>query len=114
MEGVPEDIITQHNQRIITNFYQEQAERHAATGNPPPGQGRAAKKIKIESADDLKTRLAKFRAEKAAQKAAGINGTPVIPPPNAQSPAGPAGQNASPGAFVSIPTPLVLRRLDRC
>ncbi|KAK6834343.1 hypothetical protein PG987_009037 [Apiospora arundinis] len=39
MEGIPEDVVQQHNQRIIQNFYQAQADRYAATGNPPPGQG---------------------------------------------------------------------------
>lgn len=94
MEGVPEDIIQQHNQRIITSFYTAQAERHAATGNPPPGQSGGqgpAKKIKIESPDEIKRRLAEHRARVAAQKAAAANGT-VISPADTQSP----GQGASP------------------
>lgn len=99
MEGVPEDIVQQHNQRIIQNFYQAQAERHAATGNPPAGQGQgAAKKLKVESKDDLKKRLAEHRARTAAQKAAGgANGSHGNTPINTQSP----GQSDSPGAFVS-------------
>ena len=99
MEGVPEDIVQQHNQRIIQNYYQAQAERHAATGNPPPGQGQgSAKKIKVESKDDLKKRLAEHRARLAAQKAAGgANGSHGNTPRDTQSP----GQSASPGAFVS-------------
>lgn len=78
MEGIPEDIVQQHNQRIIQNFYQEQAERHAATGNPPPGakggQG-PAKKIKIEDEEELKKRLAEHKARRAAQRAAVANGS---------------------------------------
>ncbi len=89
MEGVPEDIIQQHNQRIITNFYTAQAERHAATGNPPPGQSGGqgpAKKLKIETPEEIKKRLAEHRAKVAAQKAAGSNGTAPIVPVDGQSP----------------------------
>ncbi|KAI0882338.1 uncharacterized protein GGS22DRAFT_50455 [Annulohypoxylon maeteangense] len=103
MEGIPEDIVQQHNQRIIQNFYQAQAERYAATGNPPPGQGRKgpAKKIKIETADEIKKRLAEHRARLATQKP-GIGGgsathTPREGLPDRNSPA----QSASPGAFNS-------------
>ncbi|KAK3689535.1 hypothetical protein B0T22DRAFT_441012 [Podospora appendiculata] len=93
MEGVPEDILQQHHQRIITNYYTAQAERHAATGNPPPGQSGSqgpTKKIKVETAEELKKRLAEHRARLAAQKAALANGTPL--PVDGQSP----GQVASP------------------
>lgn len=112
MEGIPEDIVQQHNQRIIQNFYQAQAERYAATGNPPPGQGEKgpAKKIKIESPDEIKKRLADYRARVAAQKG-GMNGgsgghTPRDVLPDRQSPA----QSASPGAFVRNPVFLVRTR----
>jgi len=92
MEGVPEDILQQHQQRIISNFYTAQAERRAATGNPPPGvsgeQG-PAKKIKIETPEEIKKRLAEHRAKVAAQKA---NGGVAPPPADGQSPA----QGASP------------------
>jgi hypothetical protein len=105
MEGIPEDVVQQHNQRIIQTYYQEQADRYAATGNPPPGQSdkRPAKKLKVESPDDIKKRLAEHRARIATQKAA--NGG-VIPPQaplaDGQSPA----QSASPGAFNSpFPAP---------
>ncbi|KAJ9132089.1 C2h2 finger domain-containing protein [Pleurostoma richardsiae] len=97
MEGVPEDIVAQHNQRIIQNFYQAQAERHAATGNPPPGQQGPTKKIKMESTDEIKKRLAEHRAKIAAQKAGGVNGSHGNTPGDRGSP----GQSASPGAFNS-------------
>ncbi|KAK0649000.1 hypothetical protein B0T16DRAFT_427937 [Cercophora newfieldiana] len=114
MEGVPEDILQQHQQRIITNFYTAQAERHAATGNPPPGQSGGqgpAKKIKIETPDEIKKRLADHRAKVAAQKAAGANGavaplaadgqspaqgTSPFPPPQAGFPYPPAGAPGAP------------------
>ncbi|KAI0126751.1 hypothetical protein BJ170DRAFT_596319 [Xylariales sp. AK1849] len=97
MEGIPEDVIQQHNQRIIQNFYQDQADRYAATGNPPPGQSNKgpAKKIKIEAPDDIKKRLAEHRARIAAQKAANggvATNTPPLGLPDGQSP----GQNNSP------------------
>lgn len=95
MEGVPDEIIQQHNQRIIQNFYTAQAERHAATGNPPPGanggQG-PTKKIKIETAEEVKKRLAEHRARLAAQKAGG-NGT-------VGSVHQPVGDGQSPGQSV--------------
>ncbi|KAJ4292857.1 hypothetical protein N0V88_005515 [Collariella sp. IMI 366227] len=77
MEGVPEDIIQQHNQRIIQSFYTAQAERQAATGNPPRGQSGdqgPTKKIKYETPEELKKRLAEHRARVAAQKASGASG----------------------------------------
>ena len=91
MEGVPDDIIQQHNQRIIQNFYTAQAERQAATGNPPRGlsggQG-PAKKLKYETPEELKKRLAEHRANVAAQKAAGTTGAPIAAAPaDGQSPA---------------------------
>ncbi|KAK1752995.1 hypothetical protein QBC47DRAFT_387528 [Echria macrotheca] len=95
MEGVPEEIVQQHNQRIVTNFYTAQAERHAATGNPPPGHSGGqgpAKKIKIETPDEIKRRLAEHRAKVAAQKAAAANGGAVGIPTDGQSP----GQVVSP------------------
>jgi len=88
MEGVPEDIIQSHNQRIIQTFYAAQADRHAQTGNPPPGQSGnqgPSKKIKMETPEELKKRLAEFRARKA-------NGT--LPAPT---------DGNSPGQGVSFP-----------
>ncbi|EAA30771.1 hypothetical protein GE21DRAFT_1292627 [Neurospora crassa] len=103
MEGVPDDIVQQHNQRIITNFYTAQAERHAATGNPPPGQAGGqgpAKKIKIETPEELKKRLADHRAKVAAIKAnGGVLPVPVVAPkaqPASVSPV--TGQSPAQGA----------------
>ncbi|ORY66971.1 uncharacterized protein BCR38DRAFT_364067 [Pseudomassariella vexata] len=102
MEGVPEDVVQQHNQRIIQTFYQAQAERYAATGNPPPGQSSKgpAKKLRIETPEEIKKRLAEHRARVAAQKTANggaLNHTPPVGIPDGHSP----GQSASPGAFNS-------------
>lgn len=98
MEGVPEDIIQGHNQRVITQFQQAEVERQAVTGNPPPGTTsggqQPAKKPKLESAADLKKRLAEHKAKKAEMRAGGSSGeaTPVG-----------AGQSLqTPGEYVSV------------
>ncbi|KAL4887944.1 hypothetical protein BDV59DRAFT_189703 [Aspergillus ambiguus] len=82
MEGVPEDIIQAHNQRVVAQFQQAEAERQAVTGNPPPGTGsggQPAKKPKLENVSDLKKRLAEHKAKKAEARAGGSSGeaTPV-------------------------------------
>ncbi|KAJ1327481.1 PR domain zinc finger protein 5 [Microdochium nivale] len=100
MEGIPEDIVQQHNQRIIQNFYQAQADRFAATGNPPAGQNenRPQKKIKMETADEIKKRLAEHRARLAAQKAA--NGGVAPPPPVPGTRSSAEQQSVSPSSFA--------------
>jgi hypothetical protein len=103
MEGIPADVAQAHNQRIIAGFYQAEAERRAATGNPGPGvasaAGGQAKKPKFESPSDLKKRLAEHKARKAEQAAGSSSGgnTPMDNSPMGQSP----------GAFVRISPPLL-------
>ncbi|KAL4922750.1 hypothetical protein BDW62DRAFT_2565 [Aspergillus aurantiobrunneus] len=83
MEGVPEDVIQSHNQRVIAQFQQSEAERQAITGNPPSGastsSGQPIKKPKVENISDLKKRLAEHKAKKAEARAGGSSGeaTPV-------------------------------------
>ena len=100
MEGIPEDIVTSHNQRILQQFAQAEAERRAATGNPGPGSvgAGAAKKPKFESPSDLKKRLAEHKAKKAAEQGAGISSGDVTPlgGHGSQSP----GVSQNPGPFV--------------
>ena len=89
MEGIPEDVLQQHNQRIVQNFYTAQAERHAATGNPPPGQNRGqgpTKKVKIETPEEIKKRLAEHRARLATQQTAAANGGAAKAPSDGRSP----------------------------
>lgn len=103
MEGVPEDMLAQHRTRIITNYYEAQEARRAATGNPPPGQSGGqgpAKKIKIETPDEIKKRLAEHKARRALGQ---TNGNPGSDVPN-------PAQSASPGSFVS-PELLIRHRL---
>jgi hypothetical protein len=76
MEGIPEDIIQQHNQRVLTQYHQAEAERRAASGSNVGAGGAAAagnqpKKPKFESPSDLKKRLAEHKAKLAAEQANG-------------------------------------------
>jgi len=97
-EGIPEDVAQAHDQRIIAGFYQAEAERRAATGNPGPGtnQGGQPKKPKFESPSDLKKRLAEHKAKKAEQAANGSSGGNTPMESMGQSPMG-----QSPAAYVS-------------
>ena len=79
MEGIPEDVRQAHNQRVIAQFSQAEADRRASSGNSAPGSAGSAnpaKKAKFESPSDLKKRLAEHKAkmaEEAAAKAAQAN-----------------------------------------
>jgi hypothetical protein len=97
-EGIPEDVAQAHDQRIIAGYYQAEAERRAASGNPGPGASQAGqvKKPKFESPSDLKKRLAEHKAKKAEQAANGSSGGNTPMEGMVQSPMG-----QSPGAYVS-------------
>lgn len=86
MEGVPDDVLHAHQQRVAAQFAQAEAERQAATGNPPSGSGggQPAKKPKLEDMSEMKRRLAEHRAKKA-EGAGGSSGpaTPVSSGPPA-------------------------------
>lgn len=77
MEGIPEDILLAHNQRISHEYFAAEAERRAISGNPAPGAsgnqggGSGVKKPKIETPAELKKRLAEHKARKAAAEAGG-------------------------------------------
>lgn len=103
MEGIPDEVTAAHNQRILTGFYQAEAERRVATGNPGPGgnQGNQAKKPKFESPSDLKKRLAEHKARKEAEKAGGTGSGGNTPMPMEGVQNSPLGQ--SPSSFVSSP-----------
>ena len=105
MEGIPEDVVTSHNQRVLSQFAQAEADRRAATGNPSPGgaAGGPVKKPKFEAPSDLKKRLAEHKAKKMAEQAAGISSGDATPIDGLMG-------NQSPGygqpGFVRILTPL--------
>lgn len=97
MEGIPDEVVQSHNQRVIQNIAQAEAERRAATGNPGPGANTAGgqlKKPKFESPSDLKKRLAEHKAKKAAEEAAGVSS-------GDNTPLGAGESIQSPNAFVS-------------
>ncbi|KAL2365989.1 hypothetical protein RJZ56_000993 [Blastomyces dermatitidis] len=98
MEGVPEDVLQAHNQRVLTQYQQAEAERRAVTGNPAPGVpggGSQSKKPKFESPAELKKRLAEHKA-KLAEQAAGSSSGDVTPVG--------AGQGIQTGAAAYAPT----------
>lgn len=77
MEGVPQDVMDQHRQRVIREY----SERH---GNRQSSSNQAAenanKKPKLESKEEMKARLAAFKAKKANGElptSANGNGTPT-------------------------------------
>lgn len=73
MMGIPDELVNAHRQRILNEYYKQDAERRALTGNPPPGQKNGepnAKKRKMETPEELKARLAEHRAKRQAEKEA--------------------------------------------
>lgn len=98
MEGVPEDVLQAHQQRVAAQYHQAEAERQAVTGNPPSGTGAGGqpnKKPKLEDVSDIKARLAAHRAKRAEAAAGGSSGE--------ATPLG-AGQSAStPTSYVRYP-----------
>ncbi|SPO02405.1 related to zinc finger protein [Cephalotrichum gorgonifer] len=112
MEGIPLEVLEQHRNRIVQNFYQAQEDRRIATGNPLPGQGKTPrKKVKYETAEEIKARLADWKARKAAERVAAETGVPIPGPPSGPPapsaypyPPGQA-QYAPPGAPPGAPPP---------
>lgn len=89
MEGIPEDIVQQHQQRVLTQFHQAQADRQAATGNNAGNGGgnNVNKKPKLEQVSDLKKRLAEHKAAKlAAEQDGGGSSGNVTPNPHSAQP----------------------------
>ncbi|KAL8940350.1 MAG: hypothetical protein Q9216_002862 [Gyalolechia sp. 2 TL-2023] len=105
MEGIPDDIVTSHQQRVIGQFAQAEADRRASTGNPASGANpNSGKKPKFESPSDIKKRLAEHKAKKAAEQAAGISSgdtTPMGAGLEGQSP----GMGQSPATFQTAGSP---------
>ncbi|OCK83938.1 hypothetical protein K432DRAFT_401558 [Lepidopterella palustris CBS 459.81] len=119
MEGIPDEVVAQHNQRVTQQHFADLHERSIATGNPIAGYGgfgggaggSGHKKPKLESKEDLKKRLAEHKARKAAEKEGGAtssgNATPLDGTPGVvQSPGGGFQSVGSPsfgGAHISPP-----------
>lgn len=103
-EGIPEEVAVQHRQRVLQNFHQAEAERRAATGNPPPGgSGSAqAKKPKFETPSEMKARLAAHKQKVTEQTSGGSSGG-VTPVGAGQSQSPAMGQTSN--GFVSFSCP---------
>ena len=101
MEGIPGDVVAAHQQRMLGQIQQAEAQRRAATGNPPSGGASAtgAKKAKFETPAEIKKRLAEHKARMAEQTAGGQSGgvTPSRLDTSSMSP----GVGPSPGPYVS-------------
>lgn len=96
MEGIPEEIVIQHNQRVLTQFHQAEAERRANSGNAASGgaNGGATKKPKTEEISDIKKRLAEHKAAKlAAERNGGGSSGSATPVGAGQAPPAPTQQS---------------------
>ncbi|QIW99487.1 hypothetical protein AMS68_005005 [Peltaster fructicola] len=95
MEGIPEDVLHQHRQRITAEYFKKVAERRAETGNPPAGSGQNStnKRPKIETAEEIKQRLAEHKAKKEAERLARADGER-----GSTTPVSSTGAFATPGA----------------
>jgi hypothetical protein len=70
MEGVPAEIVDQHNQQVTQKHFAEEAERARLTGNPvrglyANGQAPPNKRKRVnESLDEIEERANKFRHDR--------------------------------------------------
>lgn len=99
MEGIPEDIVQQHTQRVLTNYHQAQADRQGGAGSAQGGSSASApKKPKIESVSDIKKRLAEHKAAKLAgekENGGSSGGTTPKPAASVSTQAQPQGPSVS-------------------
>ncbi|KAF1978995.1 hypothetical protein BU23DRAFT_549684 [Bimuria novae-zelandiae CBS 107.79] len=101
MEGVPPDVLDQHNQDVTRQHFADEAARQAATGNPTRGSGlngaKSKRAKKNETIEEILQRAEKYRIDRA-------NG--VLPPPVAEvklEPTPPAVQPFVPPPGVVVP-----------
>ncbi|OAL45902.1 hypothetical protein IQ07DRAFT_591172 [Pyrenochaeta sp. DS3sAY3a] len=102
MEGVPEEVLEQHNQKVTQDHFAEQQERARLTGNPIQGlyvngAAQPTKKYKVaEEEEDLDSRAAQFADDRR-------NG--VLPPPPVEAATNPTPPiaHAAYGAPVAFP-----------
>lgn len=96
-EGIPEDAVRDHQQRVIQTFHQNAAAHQARTGNPHPGSkdGPVSKRPKLPPPGELKKQLKEFIAAKnstngasnAATNGTNVgNGSAVVPGAAAEMP----------------------------
>ncbi|KAI7516229.1 hypothetical protein KC317_g23522, partial [Hortaea werneckii] len=113
MEGIPEEILAAHRQRVTEAFFRSEADHRAKTGNPPPGgkaQGGESKRPKLETMEETLGRLAEHKAKRAAEKA-GRASNPATPanvggyemPPTAPQPTTASTQSYGSTALGGLP-----------
>jgi len=97
-EGIPESEVAAHNQRIMAEYAQKEADRRAASG-----QSNGPKKPKIDISKELDPEeiKKKLEAHKKAMASGGV--TPVTPVGGSMSP----GRSQSPGGFDAHASPQV-------
>ena len=102
MMGIPEELVEAHRQRVTTAFFEEEANRRAQTGNPPPGQGQpnARKRRVEETPEELKARAAEHIAKRKAQRQAEKEGK-VVQQSSSDTP-DPTRPSANPSVSVSL------------
>ncbi|KAJ5142798.1 uncharacterized protein N7515_001585 [Penicillium bovifimosum] len=113
MEGIPQDVLVAHQQRVASQFQQAELDRQHATGNPPAGApaagAPAARRPKLDM-DEMKKRLAEHKAKRAEALAGGSSGD-VTPNASVQSSTTPSGYAqssqvaAAPAQQYSYPPP---------
>jgi hypothetical protein len=112
MEGIPDDIIAAHNQRVLQQFYEAQAERRAKSGNLAPGEPAKRRRIVIETPEDLLKRFNEWKVRKSDPNWNPMQDIQVIPQPvqqpyqpqiPVQTYAQPPIQPAYPGAPQGLP-----------
>lgn len=86
MEGIPEDVVIAHRQRVATQFVQAGNQPMNHNVNPATAGINSAKKPRLEAGSDLKKRLAEHKAKKAAVEEAAATDTasPVVDTPVGQ------------------------------
>ncbi|KAI5844838.1 RING-6 [Tricharina praecox] len=97
-EGIPESEVAAHNQRIMADYAQKEADRRAASG-----QSNGPKKPKIDISKELDPEEIKRKLEAHKKAMASGGATPVTPVGASMSP----GRSQSPGGFDAHASPQV-------
>ncbi|KAI9851577.1 MAG: hypothetical protein M1838_003288 [Thelocarpon superellum] len=113
MEGIPEDVVASHQQRVLSQIQQAEAERRAATGNPASGTagGSAPKKAKFESPAEIKKRLAEHKAKVKMLEQAGDGSSGGVTPGGGIDQTSPSpGMGQSPVSYPQSASPSFLQQ----
>ncbi|ORY06397.1 hypothetical protein BCR34DRAFT_590635 [Clohesyomyces aquaticus] len=91
MEGIPGDVVDQHNQEVTSKHFAEQQERARMTGNPVQSEfgsgGQVAKRPKtVETIEEIKKRIKEFKENGGMQMNGGAVQAVGSQPPQPQLP----------------------------